>query len=91
MLYVALLLLAAVAAETPKGEAPKPRTAPLQEIHLVKLQLAAANFREAQRAMQDAQQENDAVRAAVCKAAGFAKCTIDGQNKLVLEQKGDDK
>lgn len=81
-----LLLCLSFAAESPKAETPKPpRTAPLDEKHLLKLENLSLQFQLAQRQMQDIQAENNRVRAEACAAAKFAKCDIDGQNKLVVE------
>lgn len=84
-MILTLALLAFGAAEAPKVEAAKPRTAPLGKEHLLELKNLSLQFQLTQRQLQDIQAENIRVRAEVCAAAKFAKCDIDGDNKLVTE------
>ncbi len=87
MLTFALMLLFADPTPPPKVEAAKPRTAALQEIDQLKLENISLRFQQAQAFMEELKRQNDEVRANVCKKSGFAKCTIDGQAKLVTETK----
>lgn len=83
-MIVVFTLLCLAAESTPKAE-PKPRTAPLSKEHLLELKNLSLQFQLTQRQLQDIQAENLRVRAEACAAAKFAKCDIDGDNKLVVE------
>lgn len=60
-------------------EPPKPRTAPLPELASVKIQRDDAQSEALKMQFMQIQARRQAAIDEACKAAGFAKCTTDGQ------------
>jgi hypothetical protein len=81
-----LFMLMAFAADA-KAEPAKSKTAPLSDVHRLTLENMALRFELAKRQITELQTENQRVVAEVCKSAGFAKCKIDAETKLVTETK----
>jgi len=84
MIPILLLLLAA---DKPSDPPKPPRTAPLTELHQLKLENLFLKFQAAQREIERIKATNDETIAEVCKAAGFAKCAIDPEKRVVTEVK----
>lgn len=78
LIPLSLLLLAA---DTP----PKPRTAPLPEVARLTLENNALRFELLKRQITELQQANESAVADICKSAGFGKCAIDAEKKVVTE------
>lgn len=86
-LIILTMTACAAAADKPIDPPKPPRTAPLSEVHQLRLENLYLKFQAAQREIERIKAANDETIAEVCKAAGFMKCAIDPEKRVVTEAK----